>query len=333
MTSNAPAVRVEGVRKVYEPFPSWLRLLLRSPIKSRVLALDGVSLEIHPGQICAVVGPNGAGKSTLFRILTGLTTPTAGHASILGLDVVRQSAAVRRVIGFMPADDRSILMRHTCMENLLFHGRLQGIPKRRLARRARECLDLVGLGHAADRAGIALSSGMRARLQIARAILHRPPVMILDEPTGALDPMSSHDLLNLIQQLTVEMGLAVLLSSHRIEDIEALHDRVLLLDRGSVVYLGPLNELRAIWDRPRMVLTFKSQAGADKSAALLGNMEGVAIESLADRELIIATERAMGDLLANLNGAIDELAGISNAKMPLRELLTTLLSREHKSQP
>ncbi len=120
-------VSVEDVSKVYIPSPTWLRVLIRSSSKEAVTALDRVNLKVGAGEICAVVGPNGAGKSTLFRILTGLTTPSRGRALVGGLDATRQSSRVRRIVGFMPADDRSLYLRNTCVENLRFHGRLQGM--------------------------------------------------------------------------------------------------------------------------------------------------------------------------------------------------------------
>ncbi|HEU4895281.1 MAG TPA: ATP-binding cassette domain-containing protein, partial [Acidimicrobiia bacterium] len=109
-----------------------MRLILRTSTKEPVVALDDVSFEVQPGELLAILGPNGAGKSTLFRIITGLTTPTTGTASVLGLDTTTKSSDVRRLIGFMPAENRTLLLRHSCRENLAFHGRLQGIPEKRL---------------------------------------------------------------------------------------------------------------------------------------------------------------------------------------------------------
>ena len=149
-----PLVRVVGVCKVYEPSPMWLRFLLRSAITDPVVALDDVNFEVMPGEICAVVGPNGAGKSTLFRVLTGLTTPTKGSATILGIDVVKESTSIRRMIGFMPSDERTLYLRHTCRENLRFHGRLQGMRLRETLARVDETLEQVGLAHAADRKSV-----------------------------------------------------------------------------------------------------------------------------------------------------------------------------------
>ncbi len=325
-------IDVQGVGKVYAPFPRWLRLLLRSSDKAAVLALDDVSLQVEAGQICAVVGPNGAGKSTLFRVLTGLTTATTGQATILGLDVARQSSAVRRVVGFMPADDRSLFLRHTCLENLIFHGRMQATPGSKLVERANETLEVVGLAHARNRVGFALSAGMRARLQLARAIFHHPSVLILDEPTGTLDPVSSYELVRIIQDLTVERNLAVMLSSHRIEDIEALHDRVLLLNHGKVVYLGNLEKLRAMWEQPRIEVTFEHDENATATALMVREVPGIEVVSVEPPHLVLGTTMGVGELLGHLNGGQGIIKSIQQARMPLRELLAKMLQRQ-EGQP
>ncbi|NND01352.1 MAG: ABC transporter ATP-binding protein, partial [Acidimicrobiia bacterium] len=241
---DEPAVSITGVTKVYEPSPPLMRMLLRSSLTEPVTALDRVDLEVNKGEVCAVVGPNGAGKSTMFRILTGLTTPTAGSASVLGVDATHESHRVRRLVGFAPAEERTLLLRHTCRENLIFHGQMQGMERRRLRLRIDEVLELVGLAEEADRVGFALSTGMRARLQLARALLHAPQVLILDEPTATVDPVSAHGFLSIIQQIAHDSEVAVLISSHRLEEIAALDGRVHLIDRGRTIFDGDLGELR-----------------------------------------------------------------------------------------
>lgn len=323
-----PLVQVRGLGKVYMPSPLWLRFLLRSSINAPVVALEDVSLEVRPGEICAVVGPNGAGKSTLFRILVGLTTPTSGSASIMGLDVTSQAVAVRRLVGFMPADERSLWLRQTCWENLLFHGRLQGIPSSALRERIARTLELLGLSHVAGRAGFALSSGMRARLQLARALLHEPSVLILDEPTGSVDPMGSYELLETLRKMAVERGLAVLLSSHRLEEIEALHDNVALLDQGRLVHYGDLDALRRLWEkRPRIEISFVDQADLEEAAGLLRGFEQVEILGRDAHTLTLTSSIGLGRLLTELDGRVGRIRSIHERKMSLRELLTSTFGR------
>ncbi len=299
----------------------WLRFLLRSAITDPVVALDDVNFEVMPGEICAVVGPNGAGKSTLFRVLTGLTTPTKGSATILGIDVVKESTSIRRMIGFMPSDERTLYLRHTCRENLRFHGRLQGMRLRETLARVDETLEQVGLAHAADRVGFALSAGMRARLQLARALFHRPKVLILDEPTGSVDPVGSYKLVQLIDRLAREEQLSVLLSSHRLDEIEALHDHVILLDAGKLVYNGDLDDLRQISQRPRIELTFESPAEAAAAGTLLSSVSDVDTLTVDGVVVRLFTELGTGRLLSILNGSLSTVRSVQESKISLRELL------------
>lgn len=319
-------VVVRELRKVYEPSPWWMRVLVRTPIQEPLVALDEVSFEVWPGQICAVIGPNGAGKSTLFRVLTGLTTPTSGSAFVMGLNAESEAHKVRRVVGFMPSEDRTLYLRHTCEENLVFHGRLQGLSGKTLQRRIREVLELVGLIEARERAGFALSSGMRARLLLARAILHEPAVLILDEPTGAVDPVGAFDLLEIIQKITVERGLATLVSSHRVEEIEALRDNVMLLDRGQVVYWGDLETVRRMWDRPRYEISFADEEALDKAAHTLKRAEGIELLSAGDSTLNIVWDQGVGELFRCLDSQLASIQSLTESRMPLSELLRSVLA-------
>jgi len=318
-------VVVEHVSKVYVPSPPWMRLLLRSSIRKPVVALEDFTLDVRPGQILAVVGPNGAGKSTLFRVLTGLTTPTSGRAYVCGLDVTQKSHEVRRMIGFAPADEKTLLLRNTCRENLVFHGQLQGIPKRKLMRRVNETLDFVGLGPAADRVGIALSTGMKARLQLARALLHRPQVLILDEPTSTVDPIAAYELLELIKKVVKEQGAAALISSHRLEEIEALHDDVVLLDEGLVKYRGDLDTLRELWEQPRLEIIFHGEAECLAASRYLQRMPGVEVVGVEGTTLTLATAIGLGSLFAQANGELSGVQSVQDVKLPLRELLAKIL--------
>jgi ABC-2 type transport system ATP-binding protein len=289
------------------------------------VALDAVTFSVGAGQICTVIGPNGAGKSTLFRVLTGLTTPTHGSVEVAGLDPVREGHRIRRLVGFMPADDRSLYLRHTCRENLVFHGRLQGMAARTLRVRVDEALDLVGLSEARDRVGFALSSGMRARLQLARALLHEPAVLILDEPTGAIDPVGAADLLLLIQQISKERGLATLISSHRVEEIEALKDNLILLDKGRVLYRGDLETVRREWEQPRFRIVFADEGVAAAGADRLGS----AVDCLAvvreGARLVASMRPGSTGPLAALGDLVPSVTTVLQDPMPLGELMRKVL--------
>lgn len=323
MSSDALVV-VEGLGKIYEPSPVWMRFLLRSAIDKPVVALEDLSLEVGPGEIVAVVGPNGAGKSTLFRVLTGLTTPTTGQVRVGGLDPMRKGHAVRRIIGFVPADDRSLYLRHTARENLIFHGMLQGLPKRELRPRVAEALELVGLTEATERVGFALSAGMRARLQLARALLHEPRVLILDEPTGAIDPVASSRMLEIIEKVTQERSLAVLISSHRLEEIESLHQSVMLLDRGRLVYRGDLDSLRRRWERPCLEISFSSGDAADEAGARFRHNAEVEVVEIDASRVTVRTDLPVGALFGILDGQLSDVESVREVKISLRRLLAEI---------
>jgi ABC-2 type transport system ATP-binding protein len=318
---RAPVVTLRGLTKVYDPTPRWMRAFARTHITTSVRALDGVDLTVGQGEICAIVGPNGAGKTTLFRIIVGLTNPTSGTGSVMGLDIERDSERIRQVVGWMPSEDRSLLMRATCMENLKLHGRLQGMPKNLLAERAALVLDAVNLSAQRDAVVASLSAGMKARLRLARALLPGPRVLILDEPTGAVDPIAAHGLLNLIMDLTKREELAVLLSSHRLEEIEALRSQAMLLDSGRIRYSGDLDELRREFDAPIVEFIFQTASEATGAAATL---TGYGIEAFAEDAAVRCPRKAdqtVGDIIAALGPAAAMVNHVNEVPMPLRDLI------------
>lgn len=323
-----PAVSLSNVSKVYEPSPPLMRLLLRSSISEPVTALAGVTLNVAEGEVCAVVGPNGAGKSTMFRILTGLTTPTHGRASVLGIDATSDSHKVRRLVGFAPAEERTLMLRHTCRENLVFHGQMQGMGRHHLKRRIDETLELVGLAEAGDRVGFALSSGMKARLQLARALLHQPQVLILDEPTAAVDPVSAFGFLEIIQQIARDDGVAVLISSHRLEEIEALRDKIVLLNRGRIIFAGDLDSLRRLWERPLVEMVFTSQEAGRRAVLRIVKTDSAELVSDSGPAFRLSSEVGTGKLLAMLDDDLREVVSVQQTRIQLLELFAQVLGQD-----
>jgi ABC-2 type transport system ATP-binding protein len=320
------ALVLTGLTKLYEPTPRWMRIFARSHIKEPILALDDVDLRVNPGEICTVIGPNGAGKTTLFRIIVGLTSCTAGSGSVFGLDISRNSEDIRQVVGWMPSEDRSLLMRATCRENLQLHGRLQGISKTELPDRIGWALDLVDLEHQTNAVVASLSAGMKARLRLARALLPRPYALILDEPTGAVDPIAAHGLLNLIVDLASRDRLAVLISSHRLEEIEALSSRALLLHRGRVRYSGDLQHLRELWDHPSLQLAFKDIRSATVAA---DRLRATGFIVTLDGDTITcsgAVTGRVGSVLGAIGELVSQLQHVRETPMPLRDLIARVYS-------
>ncbi len=206
-----------------------------------VAALDGLYLEIHPGEIFGLLGPNGAGKTTTIKILTTLARPTRGRAFLQDYDVVRQTLPVKRLIGVCPQEinlDKEL----TAYENLWIYGRLYRVPD--LHKRIEELLDFGDLSDRASHLVKNFSGGMQRRLLILRALISRPRVLFLDEPTVGLDPQVRRQLWSLIQQLKME-GITVVLTTHYIEEAEMLCDRVGILNRGRLISLDTPSALVA----------------------------------------------------------------------------------------
>jgi ABC-2 type transport system ATP-binding protein len=234
-------LQVEGVTKVYSRPTGLQRLLIKSASEVDVHALQGVDLVVQAGEVVGLVGPNGAGKTTLIKIISTLLDATTGTATVGGYNVMTDPVAVRQRIGLVLADDRSLYWRLTGRQNLEFFGVMQGLGWREATRRADEMLARVGLADR-DKLVFGYSSGMRARLSIARAMLGRPPLLVLDEPTRALDPVATAAVGQLLRATAAE-GVAVLLSSHRLDELEAVSDRVVAIVNGAVRFDGTISQL------------------------------------------------------------------------------------------
>jgi ABC-2 type transport system ATP-binding protein len=201
-----------------------------------VPALAGVDLAVAPGSVVAILGENGAGKSTLIRILATTVIPDRGSATIGGHDVVTSPLEARSALGLMLGNERSCYARLSGRQNLEFFAVIYGLPRARGRARSGELLERVGLGPHADRPFNEYSSGMRARLTLARALLREPPVLLLDEPTQSLDPVAAHDFRELIRGLAGEAGAAVLLATHDLAEAASVASAVVVLSAGTVAW-------------------------------------------------------------------------------------------------
>ncbi|GAA1807035.1 hypothetical protein GCM10009682_31250 [Luedemannella flava] len=319
--NNRDVIVLQGLTKRYDPTPTWMRVFARSHITEPVFALNGVDLVVRAGEICAIVGPNGAGKTSLFRIIVGLTTATSGSGHVLGLDVATESERVRQVVGWMPSEDRSLLMRATCRENLLLHGRLQGMRKHEMAQRIPHVLEQVNLIPQADAVVASLSAGMKARLRLARALLPGPRALILDEPTGAVDPIAAHGLLTLIMDLVAQEQLAVLISSHRLEEIEALQSQALLMEKGRVRYHGDLGTLREQYERPELEMVLVDEQIANwVMTTLTGSGLNPVLDGITVRCRLTGKD-SVGEVLAALGPYASHVQHVREIPMPLRDLI------------
>ncbi len=211
-------------------------------------AVERLDLTIHRGEVFGLLGPNGAGKTTTVLMLLGLTEPTKGVVRVLGLDPAREPLAVKRRVGYLP-DNVGFYDNMTGRENLRYTARLNGIARTEAEARIDELLHEVRLDDAADKKAGTYSRGMRQRLGIADALVKQPSVLILDEPTIAIDPSGVEELLALLRRLVKERDLTVLLSSHILGQVQSLCDRVGFFSAGKLVAAGPLAELAGGADR------------------------------------------------------------------------------------
>jgi ABC-2 type transport system ATP-binding protein len=272
---GGPAIEALGLVKEFERGrrTTWQRLRREPDRRERFRAVDGIDLRIERGEIFGVLGPNGAGKTTTMKMLATLLEPTSGTARVLGYDVVRDAREVRRRMGAVLSDGRSLYWKLTARENLEYFAALYHVPPAEQKPRIQAALQAVKLDDRSDDYVERYSTGMRQRLVLARALLPDPELLLLDEPTVGLDPQSSRDLRDRVRELQAQ-GRTVLLTTHYMEEADQLCDRIAIVDHGHVVALDtPTGLKRTI--AATEVVHLEIAAGAT-DAALLARLEHAA---------------------------------------------------------
>jgi ABC-2 type transport system ATP-binding protein len=260
--SAAPAIAVRELRRVFGGQRSWLRRLPQR----EVVAVDGISFDVPRGTIFGLLGPNGAGKTTTIKMLSTLLLPTSGTATVGGHDVVREEGMVRRQLGVVFGGDRGLYAKLTARDHLHYFGTLYGMARPWLARRVAEVLELVNLADRADERVERFSRGMKQRLHLAKALLHEPPILVLDEPTMGLDPAGAVALRRAIAALVPER--TVLLTTHDMHDADQLCGEIAIIDRGQVVAQGTADDLKARVAEHRRVVVSTAAALNGQAAAI-----------------------------------------------------------------
>lgn len=300
MPENTAAIVAEGLVKVY---PGRGR-------RPAVRALEGLSLEVPAGRVFGLLGPNGAGKSTTTKILTTLSRPTGGRARVAGHDVTADPASVRGAIGYV-SQGTSTDPNLTATENLQIVGRMRGAGPADARARATRLLDEFGLADAARRPVKTYSGGMRRRLDVAAALVHRPRVLFLDEPTTGLDPEARATMWAEIRRLSAEEALTVVLTTHYMEEADRLTDELVLINRGRAVVQGTPDALKAALhgDTVRVSLVEPDPAAVRTAIATLPALRDVVVEANGVDGLLAARTDDASAAITALIAALDA-AGI-----------------------
>lgn len=272
---ESPALSVQGLVKEY---PGGVR------------AVDGLDVLVKPGEVFVFLGPNGAGKSTTIRCVVTLAAPTAGSIAVYGHDVLREPDAVRRLVGYVPQEvalDRYL----TARQHLELSARLYGIPRREASQRIESVLELVELRDRADDGVKGFSGGMKKRLDIACGLLHRPRLLVLDEPTVGLDLQTRYKVWDFVRALRDE-GVSVLLTTHDMEEADELADRIAIIDHGRVQSQGSSAELKASYGGEMVKVDLGREPLEEADCKALASLEGVREVQRRGRSLLFVTANA-----------------------------------------
>ncbi len=316
-----PAIRTEDLRKTYKTS------------RGDVPAVRGIDLAVGTGEFFGLLGPNGAGKSTTIGMLTTLVVPTGGRAWVAGIDVVADPVGVKRRIGVV-TQNNTLDMQLTVAENLEFRSRFFGLGLRDAARRAEQLLVAFGLADRRKAIATDLSGGQAKRLLIARALVHKPDVLFLDEPTAGLDPQTRVNLWDMLRELHAE-GQTILLTTHYMEEAEALCDRVAVVDHGEVLAAGTIDELKE-GAGADTVVTVRYESPVPDGLAVRAGLEGrpgiSRIETDGDQVRVFAREPegVLGELVTAGASAGLTVRDAAQLRPSLETVFLSLTGREYR---
>ncbi|HEX8848355.1 MAG TPA: ABC transporter ATP-binding protein [Gemmatimonadaceae bacterium] len=327
------AISLRGLSKRFAVQRTWADVLLHPLRTEYVTVVQPLTCDIHEGEFFGILGPNGAGKTTLFKMLAAALIPDAGTAIIHGLDVTRDARAVRRMVGVVMANDRTLYWRLSAIENLKLFGALHGLHGTVAMRRIDEVLRVVGLEDAGTKLVANFSSGMRQRLLIARALLPRPRILLLDEPTRSLDPISARSFHDFLRKDVAEgEGCTVLVATHSSDEAMGLCDRVAILNKGTLLAAGTTDEIAARFgDQSFTVVTSQPDHPALAALAARGKIGTPRIEETENGWTRVAFTIHGGDaesahVLDVLTSAGVPIARFERSTLALADLIQRVLS-------
>jgi ABC-2 type transport system ATP-binding protein len=314
-------IRTEDLRKTYKTS------------RGDVPAVRGIDLDVAGGELFGLLGPNGAGKSTTIGMLTTLVVPTGGRAWVAGIDVVADPVGVKRRIGVV-TQNNTLDMQLTVAENLEFRSRFFGLGPREASRRAEQLIDAFGLGDRRKAIATDLSGGQARRLLIARALVHRPEVLFLDEPTAGLDPQTRVNLWDILRVLH-DQGQTILLTTHYMEEAEALCDRIAVVDHGEVLASGTVDDLKQGTGAETIITVRYEGAVPDALPTVTGLMgrPGVRkVETDSERVRVFTSEPdgVLGELVAAGTSAGLTVRDAAQLKPSLETVFLNLTGREYR---
>lgn len=291
------------------------------------LVLDNVSYEVQEGEIFGFIGPNGAGKSTLINIMTSLLVPDSGTIKICGYDILKEPIKAKECIGYVP-QDIALMENLNAYDNLEFFGALYGLKGKKLKERIAEALKVTGLEDSRKQKVKKFSGGMKRRLNIAAAILHHPKVLILDEPTVGVDPQSRNHIFTFVKNICKEWGTTVMYTSHYMEEIEELCQRVFIIDLGKEVAYGEREDIKASVF-PNNKVTIEAQGIKGEVLVSLKEIEGIIKVSDSENKisLTINSNFKLGNVLTYLEKGHINIKKISYEEAKLEDVFLSITGK------
>ena len=318
------AIEAEGLRRTYKTQTGTLRRRTKE-----IEAVRGVDFAIEAGELFGLLGPNGADKTTTIKMLITLLIPTAGKATVLGLDVVENAREVRKRIGYVFGGERGVYERLSGYDNLRYFAELYGVPPRDQKRRIEELLELVGLKGREHERAEGYSRGMKQRLHVARGLLHDPKVLFLDEPTIGLDPVGAREVRATIASLT-DAGKTVLLTTHYMFEADALCDRIAVITQGEIVAEGTPEQLKRGVAEGTVVEVEVYGVGDETLARVrgLGGVTAVAVEEREQAQVLVVQTGPGAQLTQAILGCLDgsDVGRISHREPTLEDAYVALVS-------